>query len=207
MHTERPSPPGRPAVFLDRDGVLLEDAGILTDPAGIRILPGVPEALARLSRAGLALVVVTNQAAVARGLLTEEALGEIHARMAALLSSRGAPPLDGVYACPHHPEATLPAYRADCACRKPRPGLLIRAAADLGLDLGRSFLVGDRPSDIAAGRAAGCRTVLVETGRHGDPPIRSSEPFDPGVAADHRCPDLAAAADWIVARVEEGEGR
>ena len=188
---------GAPAVLLDRDGVLVPDDGLLTDPDRLRLLPGVASALAMLAAAGWRLAVVTNQPVVARGLIDEAGLARIHDRLRALLTAAGAPFLDGIFACPHHPEADVAAYRLACACRKPRPGLLLQAAAAHGYDLARSWMVGDRPSDIAAGRAAGCRTILVETGRHADPPIRG-DGYEAGCDPDHRCRDLLAAADVIL---------
>jgi D-glycero-D-manno-heptose 1,7-bisphosphate phosphatase len=191
-----PAPPR--TVFLDRDGVLVEDIDWLSLPEQIRILPGVPEALRRLAEAGFRLVVVTNQPIVARGLLTEEQLQSLHLTLAEKLTAAGAPLLRHFYYCPHHPKATLPAYRLDCDCRKPKPGLLLCAAKDLGLDLGASFIVGDRMSDIAAGAAAGCRTILVQTGKHLAPPIQTSTPLDPLLKPDWTCADLPAAAHWIL---------
>ena len=161
----------RAAVFLDRDGVLIEDRGLLVDPAGIHILPGVPTALRKLKEAGFFLAVVSNQAVVARGLISPSDLDALNARIRGLLEAAGAPPLDAAYFCPHHPEAALPQYRVICDCRKPRPGSLLRAAREHGLDLPASFMVGDRMTDVAAGAAAGCRTVLVQTGQHDAPPI------------------------------------
>ena len=118
--------------------------------------------------------------------------------MESLLKTAGAPRLDGIYFCPHHPNATLATYRSDCDCRKPRAGLFLRAARELDLDLSRSFAVGDRLTDIIAGARAGCRTVLVETGKHLDPAIETVEPLDTAVRADYTCADLAAAASWIL---------
>jgi D-glycero-D-manno-heptose 1,7-bisphosphate phosphatase len=179
---------GRRAVFVDRDGVLIRDVNHLTSPSQIEILPGVAESLRRLRGAGWAVVAVTNQSVVARGMVTEEGLREIHATLESLLRSRGAP-LDAIYYCPHHPDGTVAVYRAVCDCRKPRPGLLLRAAADLGLDLEASVMVGDAASDIEAGRRAGCRTVLLRA---------AGEPGASDVGADHVAADLAAAADWIL---------
>lgn len=188
----------RRAVFLDRDGVIIEDRGLLVDAAGIHILEGVPEALATLHRAGYALVVISNQAVVARGLLNEAELLVLQGELESQLVSRGAPPLDGFYYCPHHPSATLPEYRVDCSCRKPRPGLLLRASQELGLDLVSSFMVGDRLTDIQAGHGAGCRGIWVQTGRHEDQPIETNEPFESGVAPSHTCDSLASATTWIL---------
>jgi D-glycero-D-manno-heptose 1,7-bisphosphate phosphatase len=180
--------------------VLVEDAGLLTEGAAIRILPGVPAALGRLRAAGYRLVVVSNQAVVARGLLSPAAMEALHQEVESRLRAAGAPPLDGFYYCPHHPNATLPEFRADCTCRKPRPGLLLRAAAELGLDLAASFMVGDRPTDLLAGIRAGCRTVWVRTGQHLAEPIQTSETLPEWPRADWECADLAEAAEWILAR-------
>src|SRR4051794_9602805 len=129
----------RPAVFLDRDGVLIEEAHYLADPARVRPIPGAAEGIHRLNRLGIPVVVVTNQAGVARGLFPEERVREVHDRLAGLLARAGAH-VDRFYYCPHHPTAGVGPYRVECACRKPRPGMLLRAAAELGLDLGRSYL-------------------------------------------------------------------
>jgi D-glycero-D-manno-heptose 1,7-bisphosphate phosphatase len=153
--------------------------------------------LSQLKAAGFTLVVVSNQAVVARGLVTESEVEAIHRHLAGLLQSAGAPPLDGWYFCPHHPNASLPAYRVDCDCRKPKPGLLQRAARELNLDMAVSFMVGDRPTDILAGHRAGCRTVLVETGKHNERPIETTERLPP-VTPEHRCPGLIEAAAWIL---------
>jgi D-glycero-D-manno-heptose 1,7-bisphosphate phosphatase len=125
-------------------------------------------------------------------------LRRLNQHLEGLLVEAGAPRLDGWYFCPHHPAATLPAYRVDCECRKPRPGMLRQAARDLWLDLTASFMVGDRLTDVAAGVRAGCRTALVETGRHAAPPIETVEPVDPAVRPDAVCADLSAAVDWIL---------
>lgn len=185
---------GRRAVFLDRDGVLIEDVDLLVGPERVRVLDGVPAALDALAEAGFRLVVVTNQTVVARGLASERDVDDLHEEMRELL-----PQLDAVYVCPHHPNATLAAFRADCECRKPRPGLLVRAARDLGLDLRASTIVGDRISDVAAGAAAGCATVLVRSGAHAAPAIETSVDLR-HVVPDHECDDLAAAAGWILGR-------
>ena len=195
----------RRAAFVDRDGVLIRDVHHLRAASQIEILPGVPESLGRLRDAGWAVVVVTNQSAVARGLVTEDGLREIHGVLEAQLESRGAA-LDAIYYCPHHPEAAVAAYRVVCDCRKPQPGLLLQAAADLGIDLRASVMVGDAASDVEAGRRAGCRTVLIragaapaagrdsrETGRR-DVADRDAT----GVSTDHVAVDLPSAVDWIL---------
>lgn len=188
----------RSAVFLDRDGVLVEDVDLLTRADQLRVLAGVPASLIALREAGFALVVVSNQPVVARGLVTEAEVEAIHAELGGLIRAAGGPALDGMYFCPHHPNSTLPEYRVDCDCRKPRPGMLLRAARELSLDLRTSFMVGDRLTDIIAGARAGCRTVLVQTGKHLDKPIETREPLDITIQPDHTCADLAAAVEWIL---------
>lgn len=186
------------AVFLDRDGVVIEDVHLLTRPEQVVIPPGVPGALKALAEAGFRLAVVSNQPVVARGLASEQEVRAVHHHLEALLKDAGVPPLEGIYFCPHHPNATLSAYRVNCECRKPKPGLFLRAAAELNLELGASFTVGDRITDIIAGARAGCRTVLVQTGKHEEKPIESSEPLDTTTQPDYICADLAAAAAWIL---------
>ncbi len=189
---------GTAAIFLDRDGVLTEEAGLVTSAGQLRLRPGVPQALRRLERAGFQLIVVTNQAAVARGLIDLRQLDEIHARMCRMLVSLGGPPPAAIYVCPHHPQADLPAYRVACDCRKPRSGLLLRAAGEHDIDLAASYMVGDQITDIAAGARVGCRTVLVRSPATPAPPIVAPEPIDDSVCPDYVCDNLEAAADWIL---------
>jgi D-glycero-D-manno-heptose 1,7-bisphosphate phosphatase len=186
------------ATFLDRDGVIIDDVHLLARASDIRLLNHAPEALMALRRAGFRLIVASNQTVVARGLVTEQQVGELETEVERLLEQAGGPPLDGFYFCPHHPNATLPQYRVDCECRKPRPGLLLRAAREHTVELKASFMIGDRITDVIAGARAGCRTVLVETGKHSEPPIEVAEPLDQSIRPDHICADLAAAAVWIL---------
>ena len=146
----------------------------------------------------VALVVVSNQAIVARGLCTEGEVAAVNEQLQAILLRAGAPKIDGWYFCPHHPKATLPKYRQVCECRKPAAGMLEQAAREHAIELAGSFMVGDRISDIVAGAAAGCRTVLVQTGKHTAPPIETVEPVDSTVAADYSCSSLAEASRWIL---------
>lgn len=179
----------RPAAFIDRDGVINEERHYVSQAADFHLLPGVVEALHLLARSGYALVVVTNQAGIAKGLYGEADFERLTLHMRALFQSKGIT-LDGVYHCPHHPQALIPALALNCDCRKPMPGMLLRAARELHLDLARSVIVGDKVSDIQAGRAAGVRlAVLVESGHS----------LEPGAAlqADLQCADLLAAARWI----------
>ena len=154
----------RPAVFLDRDGTLNVDVDYLRCPEQLELLPGTEQALADLSQAGFALVVVTNQSGIARGYLGEDTLEEIHASLERKLSLAGVQ-LSGIEYCPHLPESEHPAFGRTCSCRKPSPGMLLRAAERLNLDLGRSWMIGDSERDLEAGRAAGVRPILVRTGK------------------------------------------
>ncbi len=146
------------AVFLDRDGTLLRLVPYLKDPERAQLYAGAVEALRSLQAAGARLVVVTNQAGIARGLMTRDDVARVNRRLMARLAVAGVW-LDAVEVCPHHPDFTGP-----CRCRKPAPGLLTRAARRLRIDLGRSWLIGDSVSDLEAGEAAGTRTALVRTG-------------------------------------------
>jgi D-glycero-D-manno-heptose 1,7-bisphosphate phosphatase len=178
------------AVFLDRDGTVVVEKGYLTVPEAVELYPGVPEAVAALREAGWKIVVVSNQGAVAKGLITEEELAGINERMLMMLGAEGAQ-VDGVYCCPHHPEGEVAAYAVECDCRKPKPGLLEQAARDHGLDLSQCVIVGDTPRDLQAGRAVGTRTVLVLTGHGAE---TSLVPH----GADHVAADLLSAARWIL---------
>ena len=151
------------AVFLDRDNTLIVNDEDLGDPEDVRLIDGVAEGLTILRKAGFRLVVVSNQGGVARGKFTEDDVDAVHQRIATLASeSAGVPDLvDRFYYCPYHPEATIEEYRRDHPWRKPRPGMLLQAARDLDIDLAASWMIGDQPRDVIAGRAAGCRTVLV----------------------------------------------
>jgi D-glycero-D-manno-heptose 1,7-bisphosphate phosphatase len=153
----------RSAVFLDRDGTLLEEAGYLDRLERLVFFPYTIDAVRLLNRAGLAVVVVTNQAGIARGIFSESFVGEAHQHITERFAAGGAR-VDAFYYCPHHPEAVLQEFRQTCDCRKPMPGMLTRAAADLDLALDRSFVVGDRWHDLEAGQRVGARTLLVRTG-------------------------------------------
>jgi D-glycero-D-manno-heptose 1,7-bisphosphate phosphatase len=187
-----------PAIFMDRDGVLINDIDLLTRCDQIQILPGVPKALRLLSEAGFALVMVSNQTVVARGMATEAEVDHVNKEMSALIVAAGGPQLEVFYICPHHPKATLPRYRLDCSCRKPHPGLLLQAAQEHNLDLSSSFMIGDRVTDIIAGDKAGARTILLETGKHTAPAIETAAPIDLSTQATHRSADLLSAAMWIL---------
>jgi heptosyltransferase-2 len=186
-------PAGRPpldgfTVFLDRDGTLNHDPGYVRSVAELKLLPGVPSALAKLKAAGARLVLVTNQSGVARGFLTLKDLEAIHARLQGLLEEQDAA-LDAVYFCPHHPDD-------GCRCRKPGRGMVDRAVADLQLDLRRSYLVGDHMRDIQLAKSIGARAVLVTPG-----PVdtRAVEVLrTEGAMPDSIVTSLGEAADWIL---------
>ena len=186
---------GRPAVFLDRDGTLVREVEYLRSLSQLRLLPGAAGAVRQCNEAGLAVVVTTNQSAIARGLLTEAELTHIHEVLRRRLARRKAR-LDGLFYCPHHPEALLPEYRRRCRCRKPAPGMLLRAARELDLDLARSFAIGDRSRDIEAGRRAGCRTILVATG-YG---AATAADWADEQAPSHVAGNLVEAVSWILAQ-------
>lgn len=153
----------RRAVFMDRDGTISEEVGYVNHVSRYRVFPFAAEAVRTLNEAGWLAVLVTNQAGVARGYFKEELIGEVHKVLAAELE-RGGARLDAIYYCPHHPSVGEPPYRFDCDCRKPRPGLLLRAARELDLDLSHCWMVGDRFGDTELARNAGARSALVLTG-------------------------------------------
>ena len=187
----------RRALLIDRDGTVCEDVGYLDDPERLQLLPGAAAALAQAALAGFQTVLITNQAGVGHGRFDELRLDEIHDRLRELLAAEGAR-LDGIYYCPHHPEAALARYRLDCACRKPKPGMLLRARDEMGIDLGSSYVVGDHLRDIEAGSRAGATSILVLTG-HGRK-MWSSEAPPSAAAPAHVADDLREAVDWILAR-------
>jgi D,D-heptose 1,7-bisphosphate phosphatase len=148
----------RPAVFLDRDGTVIEEREYLSDPAGVSLIAGTASAIRRLREAGYAIVIVTNQSGIARGLYTEADYHRVAARLQALLTAEGVSP-DATYYCPHHPD-----HDETCTCRKPGTGMHRQAAASLELDLARSVYVGDKVSDLLPGLELGGRAILVRTG-------------------------------------------
>ena len=155
------------AAFLDRDGVINIDHGYVSRWEDFEFVPGSIDAMCRLHDAGYALVVVTNQSGIARGMYTEQDFQTLTAQMCQHLAQQGAP-VAGVFHCPHHPRGRLPAYALDCACRKPQPGLLLQAIDQLALAPTGSLLVGDKLSDLQAARAAGVRTAYLITGKDGE---------------------------------------
>ena len=205
----------KPAVFVDRDHTLIDDPGYISEPDQVRLLAGVPPAIARLREAGTPVIVVTNQSGVARGLFTEEQLAAVHQRMQDLLQAEGTG-VDAIYYCPYldGPEAVCEDYRRDSDLRKPKPGLLRLAAREMDLDLKASWMIGDSERDVQAGRAAGCRTVLIDlSARHThfthrrDAGATTQMGRNGGVepsSADHVAADLPSAVEYILTQAEAG---
>lgn len=181
------------AVFLDRDGTIIEDIGYLNHPGEIKFIPGAIEAIKSLNQAGYKVVVITNQAGVARGLITEDMLQTIDKTLHKWILSGGAQ-LDGLYYCPHHPEHGVYPYKQVCECRKPHPGLIKRAKRDLDIDLSASYMIGDKATDIEAGKAAGTKTIHVLSGRGiGEQKNLKGSP-------DHTAQNMLEAVKWILSR-------
>lgn len=179
------------ACFFDRDGVLIEEMHYLSDPENVRLCDGAADAIRMMRTAGYKIVVVSNQSGVARGYFSEDDLARVEQRVQELLRAQDAAP-DRTYYCVHHPKGERAEYRGDCDCRKPKPGMLLRAATELGLDLRQSLLIGDKRSDLEAGFHAGCRAAaLVRTGHGADQNI-----FDLPAAID--APDVRSAAERLL---------
>jgi D-glycero-D-manno-heptose 1,7-bisphosphate phosphatase len=183
------------AVFLDRDGTIIEEVGYLSHISQVRLYPWSAAAIRRLNQAGLKVVMTTNQSGIGRGFFPPALVEETHEKLRNDLALSGAF-LDGIYYCPHHPEAAIEAYRVRCDCRKPEPGLLLRAAQDLNLDLAGSYVVGDKYTDVQLAFSVGARAVLVLTGY-------GRGEWEEKRAAGDRAPDflaetLADASEWIV---------
>jgi D-glycero-D-manno-heptose 1,7-bisphosphate phosphatase len=153
----------RPAIFIDRDGTLAHEVGYVNHASRFRLYPFAVDAVRLVNRAGFLAVVVTNQAGVARGYFPESVIHDVHALLRDAMEAGGAR-LDGIYFCAHHPTAGEPPYRRDCDCRKPRPGMLRRAEAELSADLARSWMVGDRHGDLQLAWSVGARGALVKSG-------------------------------------------
>ncbi|MFB3908359.1 MAG: D-glycero-alpha-D-manno-heptose-1,7-bisphosphate 7-phosphatase [Candidatus Eisenbacteria bacterium] len=180
----------RAAIFLDKDGTLLENVPSNVQPERIRWSDGAEDGVRAFSTGGFRLFIVSNQSGVARGFFPEEALGPVRRSLAERFDSIGAP-LDGFYYCPHHPDASVPRYRVACLCRKPGPGLLLRAALEHGIDLAASWMIGDILDDVEAGRRAGCRTILIGNGNE------TEWLFSPERIPDRIATDLRHAARLV----------
>ncbi len=151
------------AIFLDRDGTIIADKGFVHKKEDLELLPGVAQAIKMAKEAGFLVVVVTNQSGVARGFFSEKEVRDFNAHLKRTLAEQGAE-IDAFYYCPHHPQAPLADYRLECNCRKPRPGMLLRAAQEMGINLSQSWMIGDSPRDVEAGKRAGCKTLLLGKG-------------------------------------------
>ena len=171
---------GDRVVFLDRDGTMVKDVPYCSKVEDLELLPGIPEAVKLLNDNGFKVIVVTNQSGIARGYLSENTLSQIHNKLKSELTKFGAH-LDAIYYCPHHPDD-------NCGCRKPKAGLLLQASKDFNIDFEQSYIVGDQPMDITAGRSLGCRTVLL------------SEVNKPNCYPDFMAKTLLEASKWILSR-------
>ena len=183
------------AVFLDRDGTIIEDDGYISDVARIHLFPWSAEAITRLREAGFLIVVVTNQAGVARGYFEDAFVAVAHRHLDTLLTAQGAS-IDAYYYCPHHPDGVVAAYTRACDCRKPAPGMIARAALDLDIDVGGSFVVGDKWLDIELAQRAGATGVLVRTGYGQSAEAERPAHIHPVTVVD----TLLEAAFWILER-------
>ncbi|MBD1909206.1 MULTISPECIES: HAD-IIIA family hydrolase [unclassified Leptolyngbya] len=185
----------KPAVFLDKDGTLIVDVPYNVDPEQIQLQPGAASAVQRLHQAGYALVVVSNQSGVARGYFAEAALKTVEQRLQELLGV----PLAGFYYCPHYPTGVVPEYAIACSCRKPEPGMLLQAAADLHLDMSRSWMIGDILNDVEAAHRAGCCAILIDNGNE------TEWEMTEGRSPDFTAPDMAIAANFILHQAKDDD--
>ncbi|MFC1781896.1 D-glycero-alpha-D-manno-heptose-1,7-bisphosphate 7-phosphatase [Planctomycetota bacterium] len=182
------------AIFLDRDDTLIEDPGYISGPEQVKLLDGVSKALIALKALGFKLLVVSNQSGVARGIISEKILGTIHEKLKQLLSEDGAF-LDGIYYCPYHPDGVVPKYRKESNCRKPNPGMLLKAAEEMDIDLANSWCIGDSLGDIEAGKRAGCKTILIDRPSHQKPSQTGSLSTD--TIPDYKGVNLTEAVNII----------
>jgi D-glycero-D-manno-heptose 1,7-bisphosphate phosphatase len=184
------------AVFVDRDGTMIEDVGYLERIERLKLFPYTVDAIRLLNRAGFKVVVVTSQAGVANGIVTEEFLVQAHDAIGRKVADAGGR-IDAFYYCPHLPTAAVEKYRTDCDCRKPKPGMIHSAARDLSLDLSGSYLVGDRWRDIEMGQAAGVTGILVETGYGKTEASRRPDNIKPVTVVAN----LIEATTWILRKM------
>jgi len=188
---------GNIAVFLDRDGTVNEEVDFLTSPDNLRLIPRAADAIGRANRLGIRVFILTNQSGVARGLLTEEDLRKVHESLIIQLRERDAV-IDGIYYCPHHPTEGNGEYRRDCDCRKPNTGMVRRASEEFGIDVSKSFVIGDRTVDVGMAKNAGARAILVLTG-YGKQELTLCE--RDGIGLDYVAEDLFDAMQYVAAEV------
>lgn len=179
----------RPAVFLDRDGTINVEAGYIHELQNLNLIPGAAEAIRGLNQLGVPVILVTNQSGPARGYYPESWIHELHKRLVRLLADEGAC-LDALYYCPHLPEGSVPEYTQNCDCRKPEPGMLLQAAREHDLDLSRSYMIGDKATDVEVGENAGTRTILLTSG-YGQRVLDGS--YQHKVEPNHVCDSLLEA--------------
>ncbi len=184
------------AIFFDRDGVLIKDNGHLTQIEDIEFAVDVFPAFRLFKSMDFKLIVVTNQAVVARGMIDEAGVSEINQYILDEVYKNTGCKIEKFYFCPHHPNANIEEYRENCECRKPKPGMLMQAAREFGIDLSQSYMIGDRLSDVIAGAKAGCKTILLATGKHEYAPIES-DAFDLEIKPDFTCSNLTEAVEII----------
>jgi len=182
--------PKNRAVFLDRDGTINREVDVLRRLSQLKIFPKVAEAIRKLNKIGFLVVVITNQAVVARGWLTEKEIDKIHAVLIKRLAKYGAK-IDAIYYCPHHPSANLKKYRLRCRCRKPNPGMILKAIKKYHIDRKKSFMIGDTTRDTLAGKRAGLKTIIVRTGYGG------KDGYHKNVKPDFVAKNLYAAASIV----------
>ena len=190
--------PANVGIFFDRDGTINTEVDFLSRPEDLTLIPNAATAIREANELGLSAFLITNQSGIARGLLTEKDLEQVHRKLEKLLAEHGAH-LDGIYYCPHHPEYGTPEYRKDCSCRKPKAGMLRQAAKEYGIDLPASFVVGDRCVDMMASEEAGCTSVLVLTG-YG---TTEQEECSQHTRIDHVAPDVFAAWKFIRRTIQQ----
>jgi D-glycero-D-manno-heptose 1,7-bisphosphate phosphatase len=182
------------AIFIDKDGTLIPDIPYNVDPGKISLQEGALAGLHQLQEAGYLLIIISNQSGVARGIFKEEALIHVQHKIESLLAEKGVV-LNGFYYCPHYPDSSIKEYSVECDCRKPQPGMLLKAALDFNIDLTRSWMIGDILNDVEAGKKAGCKTVLIDNGNtvvHLDNPIR---------IPDYKAKNIEEAAAQILLHV------
>jgi len=188
----------RPAVFIDRDGTLTKEVGYVNHEDRIELEEGAGQAVAKLNRLGIPVVVITNQAGAARGYFSMEVLIKTRERLYQLLADFGAH-LDGYYYCPHHPNGIVAPYNISCDCRKPKPGMILTAARDLDLDLKQSYMAGDKYEDLQLAWNAGTKAIMVKTGYGlGELTYKSA---DWQAQPDYIAKNLAEAVDWILSKM------
>ena len=194
---------GRVAVFFDRDGTIIKEVGYLSRLEDMELLPGAGKAIRFLNQKGIMTIVVTNQSGVARGLFSEDLVRKVHAQLQKALQQEGAF-LNRLYYCPHHPEHGDEKYRKDCFCRKPNIGMLQKAARDMNIDLGRSYLIGDTMKDVETAGNGGMKGIIVLSG-YGKEEVKKIESRNPKKNPVYVASDLLMAVQWVTKDIEKGK--